>query len=70
MYKGGCFQLQNYNGGHHTKFFIVTFASHGSLDSKEKAKFTGMVRKMENPNFIINLGLMFDALWRSLLTYR
>jgi hypothetical protein len=33
-----------------------------TLDSKEKAKFTGMVKKMENPNFITNLGLMFDAL--------
>lgn len=32
------------------------------LDSKDKAKFSGMVRKMENGNFIQNLGLMLDAL--------
>ena len=33
-----------------------------TLDTKEKAKFNGMIKKMENPTFIKNLGLMFDAL--------
>jgi len=32
------------------------------LDTKEKAKFVGMKRKLETPNFIQNLGLMYDAL--------
>ena len=31
-------------------------------DTKEKSKFAGMVNKFENPVFIRNLGLMFDAL--------
>ena len=33
-----------------------------TLDSREKAKFTGMKRKFENPHFIQNLGLLYDAL--------
>jgi len=33
-----------------------------TLDTKEKAKFARMTRKLENPNFIQNLGLMYDAL--------
>ena len=31
-------------------------------DSKDKAKFAGMKKKLENPYFIQNLGLMYDAL--------
>lgn len=33
-----------------------------SLDSRERAKFSGMIKKLQNPIFIQNLGLMFDAL--------
>jgi len=32
------------------------------IDPKEKAKFAGMKKKLENPFFIQNLGLMYDAL--------
>lgn len=32
------------------------------LDSKERAKFAGMTRKLENPIFLSNLGLMYGAL--------
>ena len=31
-------------------------------DNKDESKFAGMKQKQENPNFIQNLGLMFDAL--------
>lgn len=33
-----------------------------SLDAKERAKFSGMSHKLENPVFVKNLGLMYDAL--------
>ena len=33
-----------------------------SLDGKERATFLGMAKKLENPIFIKNLGLMYDAL--------
>ena len=33
-----------------------------STDAREMAKFSGMVRKFQNPVFIKNLGLMYDAL--------
>ncbi len=33
-----------------------------SCDSRERAKFSGFAKKLENPIFIQNLGLMYDAL--------
>jgi hypothetical protein len=33
-----------------------------SLDSNERAKFSGMASKLANPSFIKNLGLIYDAL--------
>ena len=32
-----------------------------NLDSQEKSKFGGMKRKLENPHFIHNFGLLCDA---------
>ena len=32
------------------------------LDGKEKAKFSGMAKKLSNPGFIQHLALMYDAL--------
>ena len=33
-----------------------------SLDGKERSKYSGMLKKLQNPIFIKNLGLMYDAL--------
>jgi len=41
---------------------FTTKASHPSTESREKAKFSGLAKKLESAIFIENLGLMYDAL--------